>query len=43
MIDFVTDKRFLVGLAAGWFVVPYITRFVTMRMSAGAAVSANGA
>lgn len=26
MMDFVSDKRFLVGLAVGWFVVPMVAR-----------------
>jgi len=31
MVDFVTDKRFLVGLAAGAFVVPYLLKQISMR------------
>lgn len=38
MVDFVTDRRFLVGLVAGAFVVPYIFKQVTMRMATRTAV-----
>jgi hypothetical protein len=43
MIDFVMDKRFLVGLVVGWFVVPYGMRFVTMQRSKMTATNGNGA
>lgn len=33
MVDWVTDKRFIVGLVVGWFVVPYAMRFITMQRS----------
>lgn len=38
MMDFVTDRRFLVGLAVGSLVVPYVWKFVSIRLSARSAV-----
>lgn len=42
-MDMVTDKRFLIGLAVGWLVVPYVSRFVTMQLSARKAPAAPAA
>jgi hypothetical protein len=38
MVDFVTDKRFIVGALVGAFVVPYVLKTVSLRMSARTAV-----
>lgn len=35
-MDILTDKRFLIGLAVGWLVIPRVVSAVTMRMSVGA-------
>jgi hypothetical protein len=40
MIDFMTDKRFIVGALAGAFVVPYVLKFVSLKMSARSATVA---
>lgn len=38
MVDFVTDKRFLVGVVLGTFVVPYVWKTVSIRMASRTAV-----
>jgi hypothetical protein len=43
MLDFVTDKRFLVGLAVGWLVIPWAARAISMRMSAGVSAGTQAA
>lgn len=37
MLNVVTDKRFLIGVAVGWLVIPYGMKFVAMRLPAKAA------
>lgn len=32
-MSWVTDKKFLVGVAVGFFVVPYATKFVREQVS----------
>lgn len=41
MVDFITDRRFLVGAAVGAFVVPYILKTVSLRMASRTAVVAS--
>jgi hypothetical protein len=38
MVNFVTDKRFLVGLGVGAFVVPYLLKQLSMRRAKPVAV-----
>lgn len=33
MTSWLTDKRFLIGLALGTFVMPYVTKTVTMQLA----------
>jgi len=42
-VSYVTDPRFLVGVAVGWFVVPYGLKFIQLKMQLrnGAGVSAS--
>lgn len=36
----VTDKRFLIGVAVGWLVIPYALKFAGMKLPARAGAPA---
>lgn len=34
MLSTVTDKKFLIGVAVGWLVIPYALKFAGLRLPA---------